>query len=108
MQNFDAAADLYGTTLYLHRNELYKTERLNSLDLVELSKIDSALRKHFQQHSKSPVPVQPSEVILVAQRQSCPQNDGGEIQFQQTPMQHPDLMSFDEVPSNDQDFIPGV
>ena len=107
LQNFDAVKELYKAILFLHKHEQYNTEKLNSLDLVELSKIDSALKSHFQQQSIAPVPIQPKEMILYTQLQSSPQNDVCEIQTQ-----HPDLMIFEENQCNsthgEQDFPTGV
>ena len=108
LQNFQQAYQDSYTADSLHKRELNIYDRLSSDDLVELAAIDFALKQHYQNEKTHPTPVAPKELILVSQHCS---NDT--VPFRQIPIQHPDLMSFDEVAANNnnngnQDFQPGV
>ena len=72
-----------------------QSERLNTEELGLLFGIHDQLKRHWQEHRAKPTPTEPAAPVLHGQHAEY-----------LAPF--PDLMSFDEDVTKDQDFPPGV
>ena len=82
---------------------------LTGADLRKAADLDQALREHLGMEAKNPTPVPPNFPVLHTQYDNC------DIQTHPDPMQHKDLMTFDNEEEcsshekyNNQDFQSGV
>ena len=95
--------------MYIHGHEGRKVNLLTGADLRKAADLDQALREHLGMEAKNPTPVPPNFPVLHTQYDNC------DIQTRPDPMQHEDLMTFDNEEDsltkekrNNQDFHPGV
>ena len=105
LKNYQAAAECYHKTLYLHTKEDKSSEKLETAELLKLADIDLELRRHFHKEARMPTPTAPEFPVLNTESQVC------EIQS----TSFPDLMVFDKIQAQgsnkqnlQQGFISGV
>ena len=101
LKSYQAAADCFHKTIFLHTQEDKSSEKLQTAELLKLADIDLELRKYFRKEGKTPTPTAPEFPVLSTESQVC------EIRT----ISVPDLMVFDNnqtQSSNEQDFISGV
>ena len=101
LKNYQAAADCFHKTIFLHTQEDKSSEKLQTPELLKLADIDLELRKYFHKEARMPTPSAPKFPVMNTGSQVCDiQNNS-----------YPDLMVFDnnqQQSSNEQDFISGV